>query len=1219
MLKKFVSVLIVVCFVVSLIPATVGAASGRTPVSPEDFYGRQTLSKMSNSTALLYAYDRIVEGVEGFNTDFSVFDGTHPISEDEINMVFDVFIRDHVEVFWVEKNFSFILNSKTILRVSPFYIYSATQTAQMKAEIDSVVQEILSGVTSDMSDFEVELYLHDSIVERVFYDDRGDDSYTLYGALVKGVSVCEGYGESFQYLCRLAGIETFTAEGGGHQWSYVKINGAWYNVDLTWDDRETWIAYYYFNRTTAEIRKDHTIRSVAYSLPSCTSTNAFYYNVMPGNITSLNVNDVAALLVENDYCTHVLYDQYDNSLGDFLNWLVNNDQEIVDAAGLIGYYSYEWNTFENEALIYFTEYTVDEKQNNQQNDPTPGGDPNPGTTSNPFIGSPITISAESVEVPADSPKAEVIVRLGNIPTDLGLATCSFEAKADGGARVTKISSLVQTGSSQYRDGGYIWVDTSCGIFEESVDFAKITVTLPSGSKPGDVFNVTLIASDDSANYFTFDPNPETGEWETLGAVAFSGTKIVLTDEGYIPPEEPQVVGPTPVNPYKGLPVGIRAASTTVLRGTTKAYVYVSLENIPTDMGLAAAMFSAEVDGGATIDKISGLITHGSSTFQKGAFGWADSSEGVYEESVKFARITVSLPEGAKQGDVFNVTLTPSQDKNNYLTYEADPATGKTVGLGAQVSRNAQIIVTEYSPVVVSAPSITVFDGAKEATFDVTLSNIPADGLAAAYFGVSVPGAQVKKITSNLSGMNQTTSLPASTAHFMWADVEGVTDASITLATVTVSLPDGLEEDDVLPIVITAGDDPDCYLSIGTSEKQSVGYGATAKDGKITIESHVHQIEAAAAVEPGCETTGASAHYVCSLCGKTFSDRAGKNSFDPTIAALGHNLVSVEATAPSCDEPGVASHLECTRCGKLFADGTTAAVTYPATPDAGDKLVIKAPIVAVSEGTTTVKINIVADNISPVQGIASMLYTLTVDGDALISKTSNKLSGSSQFQSKPDKLPASVVSHMWTAPVDDGEFEGPLTVSTITITLPEDLRVGTVIPLRITPSADKDNFLLACDENGNPPGANVRLRGVGGLGVDGRIVITKSEVSLRELQIAPLGHSLTYHAATEPAGGKHGNIEYWSCDVCGKCFTDAAATNEVDAADVIIRAFKPGDVNGDGFVNSRDVILAMKASLPGFKRPADFIQEAADIDNDGNINARDVIAIMKLALAEAVGK
>ena len=62
--------------------------------------------------------------------------------------------------------------------------------------------------------------------------------------------------------------------------------------------------------------------------------------------------------------------------------------------------------------------------------------------------------------------------------------------------------------------------------------------------------------------------------------------------------------------------------------------------------------------------------------------------------------------------------------------------------------------------------------------------------------------------------------------------------------------------------------------------------------------------------------------------------------------------------------------------------------------------------------------------------------------------------------------------------------------------------------------------------------------------------------------------------------------------------------------------KKGDANGDGKLNSRDVVLVMKAALPGFNPPTSgWNFEAADFDGNGKINSRDVIAIMKAVLTQ----
>ncbi|WP_179136188.1 stalk domain-containing protein [Paenibacillus sp. 32352] len=71
-------------------------------------------------------------------------------------------------------------------------------------------------------------------------------SYTPEGALIKGVAVCQGYAEAMKLLLDKAGIENKIIIGEangpkgweGHAWNLVKLNGEYYHVDSTWNDRD---------------------------------------------------------------------------------------------------------------------------------------------------------------------------------------------------------------------------------------------------------------------------------------------------------------------------------------------------------------------------------------------------------------------------------------------------------------------------------------------------------------------------------------------------------------------------------------------------------------------------------------------------------------------------------------------------------------------------------------------------------------------------------------------------------------------------------------------------------------------------------------------------------------------------------------------------------------------------------------------------------------------
>lgn len=123
-----------------------------------------------------------------------------------------------------------------------------------------------------MSDYEKELAIHDYLVLNTAYDEVNykqgtvpDDSYSAYGALVKGVAVCQGYANAANLLLNMAGIEAHIVTGavGGepHAWNKIRLEGDYYNVDVTWDDpvpdKKGRVSYGYFNVTDDELRQDH--------------------------------------------------------------------------------------------------------------------------------------------------------------------------------------------------------------------------------------------------------------------------------------------------------------------------------------------------------------------------------------------------------------------------------------------------------------------------------------------------------------------------------------------------------------------------------------------------------------------------------------------------------------------------------------------------------------------------------------------------------------------------------------------------------------------------------------------------------------------------------------------------------------------------------------------------------------------------------------------------
>lgn len=96
--------------------------------------------------------------------------------------------------------------------------------------------------------------IHDSLCELITYDGTTESPFnqSAYSGLVSpNKTVCAGYATSFKLLCdkfdipcvyvsgTAGGTEGGTQKGGAHAWNYVKIDNAWYAVDVTWADQTT--------------------------------------------------------------------------------------------------------------------------------------------------------------------------------------------------------------------------------------------------------------------------------------------------------------------------------------------------------------------------------------------------------------------------------------------------------------------------------------------------------------------------------------------------------------------------------------------------------------------------------------------------------------------------------------------------------------------------------------------------------------------------------------------------------------------------------------------------------------------------------------------------------------------------------------------------------------------------------------------------------------------
>ena len=280
-----------------------------TPLAANQYYGYQYLQKQADSATLLAAYQRLVDGVESSAASISM-EGIS-LTVDQLLKALACYRADYPQHFWIDdtKGCSYYTSSATelVTSVTLPYTLSGNTLKSARAAVESAVDSLLAGLTTANTQAEIVRTVHDRLVTLLAYDQTLSAPHTrnLYGALINHTSVCEGYAEAFHYAMYRAGIQCLSARGTGkgqsHAWNVVRVDGKYYQMDVTWDDpvgasEDSPIAYGYYLLTDAVIQKDHVInQDKCYPLPACNSTAAnFLYQAQ--YTATMNVDSMAQAL-----------------------------------------------------------------------------------------------------------------------------------------------------------------------------------------------------------------------------------------------------------------------------------------------------------------------------------------------------------------------------------------------------------------------------------------------------------------------------------------------------------------------------------------------------------------------------------------------------------------------------------------------------------------------------------------------------------------------------------------------------------------------------------------------------------------------------------------------------------------------------------------------------------------------------------------------------------
>ena len=197
---------------------------------------------------------------------------------------------DCPEIFWYTGNYTYTYYTRSDyweVTLTPSYHWDRQQAIQHKNFVDETLAPLLQQL-KNLSDYEKVLGVHDFLIDRTAYTP----SYlgtTLFEALHDKKAVCEGYTRVTQYALQQLDIPVIYVAGdatnssgdrSAHAWTFAQVDGAWYLLDVTWDDPylsngQQKKLYTYFCVTTEEMARNHTPSLETF--PRCTDTAANYY------------------------------------------------------------------------------------------------------------------------------------------------------------------------------------------------------------------------------------------------------------------------------------------------------------------------------------------------------------------------------------------------------------------------------------------------------------------------------------------------------------------------------------------------------------------------------------------------------------------------------------------------------------------------------------------------------------------------------------------------------------------------------------------------------------------------------------------------------------------------------------------------------------------------------------------------------------------------------
>ena len=296
------------------------------------------------------------------------------IDSTRLNQIIQLFYYSNPQYF-------FIMNA---YRYSSSYVYlmidSDFQTASVRQSTYSSLQTVtnswMTEINKQTTDLAKEKLIYTKLCNTITYNSY-DHHQSIVGALLENRCLCTGYAMAMTYFCNAAGLDCITIVSTNNAWNRVKLNGYWYEIDVTMMDQGSSIDTKWCNKSEATFRSqdltydsarlshtiNDTIKETYYkniTLPSCTRDDPSSASFRPTVVSAVNGAVTLSWTAVSGATNYAVY-TYVNGTYNCVGYTTGTKYTVTGLTNGIkygflvrAYVNKAWSSFASTDIVYAT-------------------------------------------------------------------------------------------------------------------------------------------------------------------------------------------------------------------------------------------------------------------------------------------------------------------------------------------------------------------------------------------------------------------------------------------------------------------------------------------------------------------------------------------------------------------------------------------------------------------------------------------------------------------------------------------------------------------------------------------------------------------------------------------------------------------------------------------------------------------------------------------------